>query len=131
MTSSGGIGLDFCECPIFAKNRERLEKILIVRASGPIREVVHHEVGAKEISPVAAGSIALRRAGQVQLRRLEEVMFDFESSVKRALRVFRNESAEEVRPHAGVQLLAHFERDLDFFQTSRTPLLVYLILRPI
>src|SRR5882762_11729072 len=126
-----GIGLNLRQGPVFAENRERLEEILIVGTGGPIREVLHHEIRAEEVGPVAAGSIALRRAGQVQLRRLEEAMFDFESSVKSGLPVFPYEAAEEVRPHAGVQILAHFERDLDFFREWRRHVFGYLILRRI
>jgi len=44
-------------------------------------------------------------------------MFDFESSVEKML-VSSQRSAEEVWPHAGVQILAHLERDFDFSESG-------------
>jgi len=67
MASAGGVGLNFRKRAIFSKNRERLEKDRIVRARGPIREVVDHEVGTEKVGPIAAGSIALSGAGQIEL----------------------------------------------------------------
>ena len=43
-------------------------------------------------------------------------MFDFESSVEKVPFIIPNESAEEVWPHAGVQILADLERDFDLFR---------------
>jgi len=102
MARARGIGLNLREGPVFAENRESLEELLIVGTGGPIREVVHHEVRAEEVGPVAAGSIALRRAGQVQLRRLEEVMSTLNPAVKGPFVSFATRSTEEVRPHAGL-----------------------------
>src|SRR5438132_14026872 len=56
-------------------------------------------------------------------------MLDLEASIERALHVFPSESAEEIRPHAGVQILADLEGDLDFFRERRRNVLGYLILR--
>src|SRR5690242_5515570 len=60
-------GLNFGKRAVFAKNWQRLEEILIVRTRRPIGEVVDHEVRAEEVGPIAAGSIALRGAGQIEL----------------------------------------------------------------
>src|SRR5229473_1637804 len=106
MAGAGGIYLNLRERAVFSENRERLEKNLIVRAGGPIGEVVDHKIGAEEVGPIAAGSIALRGAGQIELRRLEEIMFELETSAERVLCIFPDEGAEEVWPHAGVQVLA-------------------------
>src|SRR5438046_10495447 len=56
-------------------------------------------------------------------------MLDLEASIERALHVFPSESAEEIRPHAGVQILADLEGDLDFFREGRRNVAGYLILR--
>ena len=58
-------------------------------------------------------------------------MFDFESSVEKMLCIFLNESAEEVRSHSGVQILADLERDFDFFREWRRHVLSHLILHRI
>ena len=55
-------------------------------------------------------------------------MLDLEASIERALHVFPSESAEEIRPHAGVQILADLEGNLDFFREGRRNVLGYLIL---
>src|SRR5713226_834219 len=131
MAGAGGIYLNLRERAVFSENRERLEKNLIVRAGGPIGEVVDHKIGAEEVGPIAAGSIALRGAGQIELRRLEEIMFELETSAERVLCIFPDEGAEEVWPHASVQVLADLERDFDFFREWRRDVLGYLILRQI
>ena len=58
-------------------------------------------------------------------------MFDFESGVEKMFCIFLNESAEEVWPHTGVQILADLERDFDFFREWRRHVLSHLILRRI
>jgi len=80
---------------------------------------VDHEIGAEEVGPIAACAIALRGAGEIELGCLEKVMFELESSIKRVLRVFPGEGAEEVWPHAGVQILADLERDFNFLREWR------------
>ena len=60
---AGRIGLNFRKRAVFAENWKRLEEILIIGTRLPIREVVDHEVGAEEVGPIAACSIALRGAG--------------------------------------------------------------------
>src|SRR5213080_2047730 len=55
-------------------------------------------------------------------------MLDLEASIERALHVFPSESSEQIRPHAGVQILADLEGDLDFFREGRRDMLGYLIL---
>src|SRR5438445_9958021 len=55
-------------------------------------------------------------------------MLDLEAGVERILRVLPSKSAEEVRPHAGVQILTDLEGDLDFFREGRRNVLGYLIL---
>src|SRR5260370_19057317 len=123
-----GIGLNFHKRAVFAENGERLKKDWKVGTGGPRGEVVDHKVRAEKVGPIAAGSIALRGAGQIELCCLEKVMFDFEPRVERVLCVFPNKSAEEVRSHAGVQILTDLERDLDFFRERRRDVLGYLIL---
>ena len=59
MAGTGGICLNFSKRAVFAKNRERTKKNLIVRAS---------KVGAEKIGPIPAGAIALSGAGQIELR---------------------------------------------------------------
>src|SRR5205814_3088378 len=67
MACAGRIGLNFRKRAVFAKNWQSLEKTLIVRTRGPIREVVDHEVRAEKVGPIAACSISLRGAGQIEL----------------------------------------------------------------
>src|SRR5713101_7694583 len=55
-------------------------------------------------------------------------MLELESSIERILSVVPGESAEEVRPHTGVQILANLESDFDFFRKWRGDMFGYLIL---
>src|SRR5690242_5779657 len=56
-------------------------------------------------------------------------MLDLEAGVEGVLHILPNESAEQIRSHAGVQILTDLERDLDFFREGRRDVLGYLILR--
>ena len=67
---------------------------------------MHHEIWAEEIGPIAPGAVALRSAGKIQLRGIQELAFDFEPRVEGRFRVSRDKSPEEIRPHAGVEILA-------------------------
>src|SRR6266702_4377207 len=92
---------------------------------------MHHEVRREKIGPIAAGAITLAAAGKIQLRGLQEFLLDVKSRVERILRVFRNQRAEKVRPHARVQVLANLQRDFDFFGERGRNVLGDLVLRSI
>jgi len=47
---------------------------------------------------------------------LKKFAFDFESRVERRLGVFRDKRSEEIRPHAGMEILADLQGDFDFFR---------------
>ena len=89
---------------------------------------MHHEVRTKEIGPVAAGAIALTGSGEVELRRLEEFMLDMEPGIEGILRVLPDQSAEKIRPHSRMQILADLQCDFDFFRERRRNVLRDLIL---
>src|SRR6266850_2953242 len=131
MPGSGRIWLNFRERTVLAENRKRFEKDLVVRASGPVGEVVHHEVWAEEIGPIASGAVALRRAGKIELRGLQKFAFDFKSRVERRLGVFRDKRSEEIRPHAGVEILADLQCNFDFFGEGKGNMFRNLIFRHI
>src|SRR6516164_10041136 len=56
-------------------------------------------------------------------------MLDMEPGIERILRVLPDQSAEKIRPHARVQILADLQCDLDFFRERRRNVLRDLILR--
>ena len=58
-------------------------------------------------------------------------MLEPEASVEGIPCIFPSESAEKVRPHASVQILADLERDFDFLREGRRNVLGNLILRRI
>ena len=120
--------MNLCEGSILAQDGERLEENFVIRPRGPIRQIMHHEVRREKISPIAASTIALTAAGEIQLRGLQEFLFDVKSSVERVLRVFCNERAEKIRPHSCVQVLADLQRDFDFFGQRRRDVLGNLVL---
>src|SRR6266850_5188417 len=128
MPGSGRIWLNFRERTVLAENRKRFEKDFVVRAGGPVGEVVHHEVWAEEIGPIASGAVALRGAGKIELRKLQKFAFDFEPRVERRFGVFRDKRSEEIRPHAGVEILADLQGDFDFLREGRRNMLRDLIL---
>ena len=105
VTSAWRICLNFRECAVFTEDRKRFEKDLIVGACRPIREVVDHEVGGEEISPIATSAIALSGAREFKFRGLQKITLDLEAGIKGVLCVFRGERPEEVRSHAGVKIL--------------------------
>jgi len=127
--ATGRIWLNFREGTVFAENRKRFEKDFVVRTGGPVGEVVHHKVWAEEIGPVASGTVALRGAGKIKPRGLQKFAFDFEPRVERCFCVFRDERSEEIRPHAGVEILADLQGDFDFFRERRRNMFRDLILR--
>src|SRR5207248_7645128 len=90
--------------------------------------IMHHEVRREKISPIAASTIALTAAGEIQLRGLQEFLLDVKSSVERILRVFCNERAEKIRPHSCVQVLADLQRDFDLFGERRRSVFRDLVL---
>ena len=100
--------MNFCERAVFAEDGQGFEKDLIVGARGPIREVMNHEIRGEEVGPVAAGSIALRGAGEVELGLLQKRLLYFETSVEGIFGVFCNQKAEKIRTHSGVQILTDF-----------------------
>src|SRR6267378_3051880 len=115
MAGAGGGSLNFRERAVFAENRERLEKNLIVRAGGPVSEVLDHEVWAEKISPIAAGAIALRGAGEIELGIGQECVFDNEAGMKGILGVLGDQEPKEIRAHSCMEILADLQSDFDFF----------------
>ena len=77
------------------------------------------EVRAEEIGPVAAGAVALRDAGKIELGLLEESAFDGEAGVVEIDGLLRGERAEEIRTHPGMKILADLQSDFDFFGKRR------------
>ena len=66
VTGAGRASLNFRERAVFAEDGQRFEENFVVRARGPIREVMDHEIRAEEIGPVSARTIALPRAGKIE-----------------------------------------------------------------
>src|SRR5712671_3351126 len=93
-------GLNFCERAVFAKNRQRFEEDRVVGASGPIGEVLANEIGAEEVSPVAASAIALGDAGEIELGVLQEGALGGEAGLQRIFTIFCDERAKEIGAHA-------------------------------
>src|SRR5260221_14194128 len=121
--------LDFCQRAISAQYRQRFEEDGVFGSSGPVREVVAHEVGAEKIGPVTAGSVALRDTGEIELGFLQESALGSKAGLKRIFAVLCNERPEQVGPHAGVQVLANFQGDLDFFRERERNMFGDLIFR--
>src|SRR5947207_14675767 len=92
---------------------------------------MHHEVGAEEVGPISASAIPLAGAGKVELHSLQKVVLDMESRIERILRVCCHESAEKIRTHSRMQILADLQRDLDFFGERRRNVLSNLVFRSI
>src|SRR4029077_16852043 len=63
----GGVGsLNLGERAVFAEDGKRFEEEGVIGASGPVGEILAHEIGAEEIGPIAAGSIALGDPGEIE-----------------------------------------------------------------
>ncbi len=56
----------------------------------------------------------MRNAGHIESRRAEEIVLDGEAGGERICGIAGAERAEEAGSHAGVEILADLERDLDF-----------------
>ena len=77
------------------------------------------EIGTEQVGPVAACSVSLRSAGQVEFCVGEEGAFNFEAGAQGIFGVFRHEQAQIVRAHARVKILADFQGDPDIFRERR------------
>src|SRR5207247_2911755 len=106
MTCAHRINLNFCERAVFPQDGERLEKNFIIGPRGPIRQVMHHEVGAEEVGPISPSAIPLASAGKIELRSPQKVVLDVESRIEWILRVFCHERAKKIRTHSRMQILA-------------------------
>src|SRR5919108_5008705 len=127
MSRAWRIDLNFCERAVFAEDGERFKENFIIRPRGPIGQVMHHEVRSEKIGPVAARTVTLPAAGKVQLRGLQEFLFDMKSGVERILDILCHQSAEKIRSHACVQILADLQSDFDFFGERRRNVLRDLV----
>ncbi len=124
---AGIVDLNFGERAVFAENGKRFEENGEVGARTPISHVVSDEVRAKEIGPIAAFTVALRSAGEVEFGFFKKRALNFEASVNGIGKIFRDKHAEKIRSHAGVKILAHFECDFDFFGEGQGNMLGHLV----
>src|SRR5258706_3007235 len=110
---AGGLigGLNFGESSVFTEDGQGFEEDGVIGTSGPVGEVLAHEIRAEEVGPVAAGSIALGNAGNIELGFLEEGAFGVEAGLQRIFMIIRDQSAEQIGSHAGVKILADLYRD--------------------
>ena len=56
---TGIIFLNFCERAVFAEDRQRVEKNVVVGARSPVGEIVAHEIRSKEVGPITSCAVAL------------------------------------------------------------------------
>ncbi len=123
--------LNFGQRSVFSKNGQRIKKDGEVRPGFPIRQIVAHEIRAEEIGPVAARAVALRGAGKIELRIGKKRLLNLEAGGKRIFRILRDEQAEKIWSHAGVEILADLQRDFDLLTQWRGDMLCHLIFRSI
>src|ERR1700736_574304 len=109
VTGSGRGHLDFRKCAVAAQNRERPVEIREVFLLCHEGEITRHKIGGEE--GIASGAITLRRRRQIQTSSLKEIVFQVEASLVYLLIFMRQNRSQDERSHAGVQILAHFERD--------------------
>ena len=109
-------GLDVPEgavAPEHGERREVLVEVLLLRHRG---EEAHHEI-RREVGR-APGPVALRSTGDVEPQLLlQELALLREARLRRA--VVSEDRAEHVWHRAGVQILAHLERDLHLLGERR------------
>src|ERR1700689_1128874 len=74
VASGWRVDLDFCECPVFAQDGKGVVEVGVERLLGHVSEVVNHEVGSEE--GVAAGTVALRSAGEIETSFGEELVLE-------------------------------------------------------
>ena len=115
VSGAGIVHLNFGERAVLPEDGEGAEKRIEIRTGGPIRHVVGHEVRREEIGPIASGAVTLRNAGQIESCGAEEVVLDGEAGRERICGIAGAERAEQIGSHAGVEILANLEGDLDFF----------------
>ncbi len=72
VTGGGRFWLNFREGAIFAEDRQRVEKHVVIRTGRPVEQIAAREVGAEIIGCVAACAISLRCGGEIELGSAEE-----------------------------------------------------------
>src|SRR5262249_41050839 len=79
----------------------------------------------------SASAVGLRGATQIEARFAEELVFDIEASLRNLSLRVTHQRAEQVRPHAGMQILTDFQCDLRLFRQWRRYLLGDKVLWPV
>src|SRR6266478_6356451 len=126
---AGICSLNFCERAVLAEDGQSFEEDRVIGTSGPVGEILADEIGAEEIGPVAAGTIALRDAGEIELGVLKKSAFGGEAGLQWIFAIFCEERAEEIGTHAGVKILADLQRDFGFFRERERNVFGDLVLR--
>jgi len=106
--------LDVEQRSVAPQHRQRSEKERGVRPFRHRGEVAHHE--GRRIVSVAAGAVRLLRSREIEPGRGEEVTLQVEAGLRVVL---AQQSAEELGRQAGVEVLAHLERDLHLLAEGR------------
>ena len=113
--------LNLYQRAIFSEYWKGAVKILKIFLFGHGQQVTHHEV--RSVICVAACSIALNRAGQVESQFFQEAIFEIESGLIYVFVGLRQDRAQNGRRDARVQILADLERNLHFFFQWRRDML--------